>query len=107
MTRPSLFLAALIALSVSAADKTATPETPRPPHGLDMDYGPVLSYSLLKPGAGALPAKKKDAPKEPKPEVQPLPWKDGELIAARGITVKLADNAAVCFDSDTMRYAAG
>src|SRR4051812_24974047 len=92
-------LVALVRLPALAADSTTKPN---PPHGLDMDYGPFLSYSLLRPGAPA----KRSGPK-PEPIPMPLPWKPEELIAHRGITVKLGNDANVCFDADTMRYAAG
>jgi hypothetical protein len=94
----SLVLPAIVPAARAADPK---PAKPNPPHGLDMDYGPFLCYSVLKPGAPAKPLATK-----PTSNLLPLPWNPDELIAHRGITVKLSNNAAICFDADTMRYAA-
>jgi hypothetical protein len=81
---------------------------PRPPaKGADMDYGPFLSYSVLKPQKPQ--PKLKPAAKKAKPlPGDPTPrWPAGDLLATKGIVVKLPNNAAICFDTDTCRYAAG
>src|SRR5207302_8028492 len=89
------------ACACAAEPKPKSP--PPPPRGLDMEYGPFLCYSVLTPGA---PAKAPPKPKNGEPSTGEA-WQPDELIAARGITVKVGDGAAaVCFDADTMRYAA-
>ena len=73
-----------------------------PPRGLDMDYGPFLSYSVLKPANPQPTTKKvKRQPGDPTPA-----WGAGDLMATKGIVIKLPGNAAICFDTDTCRYAA-
>src|SRR5690242_11930479 len=94
----------LIALAAQAAD--APPKVLR---GIDMDYGPFLHYSILKPrepspttrrtqrratttrATGGSPA---SVSKPPGPNPNP-PWKPGDLLATKGISVKLSDNAAI------------
>jgi glucose/arabinose dehydrogenase len=66
-----------------------------------MDYGPFLAYSLLAPGAPS-----HHPTTRPTTIPHPLPWQPTELLAHRGITVKLPHNASICFDADQMRYAA-
>src|SRR5947209_8717024 len=89
-------------LALSAAPKPAS----QPAKGMDMDYGPFLSYSVLKPRPPLAPGVKPSLEKHKNGDPTP-PWKPGELLATKGITVKLGENAAVCFDTDTCRYAAG
>jgi glucose/arabinose dehydrogenase len=58
-----------------------------PTPGERMDYGPVLASSL-----------------------RAAPAKAGEkrvVLAYKGLNIKLGDGAAVCFDTELMRYAAG
>lgn len=90
-----LLLMAIICLPARAAE-------PKPPRGLDMEYGPFLSYAVLQPGA---PTGRPEKVKKGDVAVG-YPWAPGDLLAARGITVKVAPDACVCFDADTMRYAA-
>src|SRR5689334_20916219 len=110
---PSLLC--LVALTAQSAD--APPNPPRPAHGIGMDYGPFQHYSILKPREprpAARPAQRRSAAttrsaipaKPPGPNPNP-PWKPGDLLATKGIAVKLSDNAAICFDTETLRYAAG
>ena len=56
-----------------------------PPKGADMDYGPFLSSTLSRG--------KSD--------------KDADILAFKGITIKVGKNAALCFDTDLLRMAAG
>ena len=72
----------LIALCSVAAVRPR-PKVQKPSPASQMDYGPFLSYSILSPERG-----------------------HHQVLAARGITIRLG-NAAVCFDTDTMRMAAG
>lgn len=103
--RAAALAVASLALSVGS---TAAPATKGPPKGSDMDYGPFLSYSVLKPqlppATQPAGAKKKPAPKKEPGDPTP-PWKAGDLMATKGIVVKLPGDAAVCFDTDTCRYA--
>lgn len=72
-----------------------------------MDYGPFLSYSVLKPQKPQ-PTTKSAAKKTKSLAGDPTPrWPAGDLLATKGIVVKLPGNAAICFDTDTCRYAAG
>src|SRR5436305_11953914 len=112
-----LFLAVLTTPLLRAAD--APTEPAKRPWGTDMDYGPFLHYSILKPrepkpttrSARRRPATRGGAttrgataqPSGPNPNP---PWKPGDLLATKGIAVKLADNAAICFDTETLRYGA-
>jgi glucose/arabinose dehydrogenase len=102
MIRCCLCLVLLPCIAIAAdAPKPAT----KPSQGLDMDYGSFLAYSVLKPQSPKVPGAK---PAEKHQLGDPLPpWKAGELLATKGITVKLAHDAAICFDIDTCRYAAG
>ncbi len=87
---------------VLAAKDSAAPETPpATTRRASMDYGPFLTYSLtdlITPKA--LPTSKPNA----KP---PAPRED--VIALKGINIKLpgSTQATVCFDTDTLRFAAG
>ena len=83
--------------AVNAANKSGK--------GLDMDYGPFICYSLLRPHMPAVPGVKAVAEKHKDGDPTPH-WKAGELIATKGISVKLGTDAAICFDIDTCRYAA-
>ena len=75
-----------------------------------MDVGPFFSSGLLekapakKPEAAAEPKKDKDGKEVKKPE-PPL----GRSLAYKGISIKLGgeNEAAVCFDTERMRMAAG
>jgi hypothetical protein len=100
----SLALLAGVVVAAEVQKKAASAATTKPGKGFAMDYGPFFSYSLLRPQApkvaGAKAAKR--VPGDPTP-----PWKAGDLLATKGISVKLGDNAGVCFDIDTCRYAAG
>ena len=89
-----------------AADAPASKSTTKPVKGLNMDYGPFISYSLLKPRPPLKTGVKASVEKHKNGDPTPL-WKAGELIATKGINVKLGDSAAICFDADTCRYAAG
>jgi hypothetical protein len=113
-----LCLIVLAVFRLRAADAPTKPSGPA--HGLDMDYGPFLHYSILKPREprpSTRPAQRRPATratggspasvsKPPGPNPNP-PWKPGDLLATKGVAVKLADNAAICFDTETLRYAAG
>jgi hypothetical protein len=66
--------------ALAAAEPTAA--TP----GLAMDYGPFLSSSVQKPSA-------ENATTQP-------------VIAAKGITIRVGNNASVCYDTDLLRMAA-
>jgi hypothetical protein len=78
--------------------------------GMDMDYGPFLAYSVLAPRdpTTTRPAARR-SPGQPRPDgPNPSPpWRPGELLASKGVVVKLAGGrAAACFDTETLRYAA-
>src|SRR5438132_901467 len=60
-----------------------------------MDYGPFLSYSVLRPGASTA-ATNAPAPTEGHHAAR---TDGGELIAVRGITIHVGNNASVCFDT--------
>jgi hypothetical protein len=71
--------------------------------GMQMDYGPFMSYSLLKPRTA-----EEESPREKRKNGDPTPlWRAGDLLATKGISVKLGKEAGICFDMDTCRYAAG
>lgn len=91
---------------------------PLPPgRGEAMDYGPFLSFTVLRPAVEGQPAVKGSAPNgdphgwRPVEMVgghpQPARGDAGELLAVRGISVKLANDAAICFDADLLSYAGG
>ena len=67
-------------------EKKPNKETPKPKRGVQMEYGPFLSYSVRSA------TKPKD-----------------ENIACKGIAIKLGKNneASICFDADLMRFSAG
>ncbi|MDB5354724.1 MAG: Cytochrome c [Phycisphaerales bacterium] len=74
---------------------------PKPPGRGDlMDYGPFLSYSVLrpKPSAAVKPAAGHPAPQK---------TDTGEVLAVKGISIKVGNNASVCFDTDLMSLAGG
>lgn len=106
MIRSCFCLILLPCLAIAAdAPKPATKPATKPSQGLDMDYGPFLAYSVLKPQPPKMPGAK---PAEKRKPGDPLPpWKAGDLLATKGITVKLGSDAAICFDTDTCRCAAG
>lgn len=95
-TRLSLLTLTFIALSltstraledeVAAAERAAKKPAvaPMPTRGTQMEYGPMLCSTL------ALPGKAPD-----------------RLLALKGVIVRLGKDAAVCFDADTLRLAAG
>jgi hypothetical protein len=66
-----------------------------------MDYGPFLSYSVLRPGTGGAMTRPAAG------ERQPTVTDGGELLAVRGISIKVGNNSTVCFDTDLMSLAGG
>src|SRR6266404_4949304 len=68
-----------------------------------MDYGPFLSYSVLRPGASTATT---NSP-IPTEGHQAARTDGGELIAVRGITIHVGNNASVCFDTDLLSVAGG
>ena len=73
-------LGAAVAKRTAQDAGTATP-------GLVMDYGPFLSSSVLAPGSQH-------------PD-------SATLLAAKGLTIRVGNNASVCFDTGLLRMAAG
>lgn len=112
-------------------DEIAEPPAPkgkRPP----MDYGPFLSYSVIRAHAAGQPAKMnpkavpapapvsapapaKGEAGKPKPKGPPqeqvqtanIGYQESDLLAAKGITIRVGKDACVCFDTDMVRMAAG
>jgi glucose/arabinose dehydrogenase len=78
--RSPLLMLSLLLLTLSFV--FAGEAKPKVTKGTKMDYGPFLSYAI-KAGTGK-----------------------GSLVA-KGISVKLGDGAALCFDCDTLRIGAG
>lgn len=107
----SIALALLIASSALAAE--AKPKKPKillgpPGLGSAMDYGPFLSYSVLRPRDVAAPVGAiRPTPRAASPHPVPQTTDGGELLACKGITVHVGNNAAVCFDTDTLSLAGG
>ncbi|HLX64944.1 MAG TPA: DUF6797 domain-containing protein [Planctomycetota bacterium] len=86
----ALLCLTLLAHSIQAGQATE-PKKPKTSRVDKMDFGPFISATIAKivgPDAGKAYA-----------------TKDG--IALKGIVVKIGADAAVCFDTDLMRYAAG
>jgi hypothetical protein len=98
----SLLLSLALLPRMALAADVPKPAT-KPTKGFAMDYGSFLAYSVLKPQAPKVPGAKgaKRLPGDPTP-----PWKAGDLLATKGISVKLGDASGMCFDIDTCRYAA-
>jgi hypothetical protein len=98
------------ALSTLRAQQQQQPRGRRPAAaasiGSIMDYGPFFSSSLTMPpprpasarGPATRPAARAGGRGRPTPPI---------VLAARGITIKIGNNAAMCFDTETMRWAAG
>jgi glucose/arabinose dehydrogenase len=76
-------------IPICGADGPAAGKTSSP--GATMDYGPYLASSLISP------AQSKSA------AVAAM----GPALAYKGLTIKVGNGACVCFDTDTLRYAAG
>src|SRR5437660_12491648 len=105
------YAACLATIVLIRSPAIAVPDA-KPSRGVDMDYGPFLNYSVLKPREPkpAGPAKKPAAAAEEKKPEGPNPnppWKAGDLLATKGVAVKLDHGASICFDTETLRYAAG
>src|SRR2546421_12058236 len=101
----SVWITCLGVFALLNENSVAGPQ-PEPTLGARMDYGPFLSYSVLKPRereAATKPAgksvikKSATKPTATKPSgANPLPpWKAGELLATKGITFKLGNDAAI------------
>jgi glucose/arabinose dehydrogenase len=107
---PLLMAAAPTAAPLSTTRPAAIPTTnpvkvtatqPKPPGpGEVMDYGPFLSYSVLRPKAAVA---MKPAAGHPVPQKTDT----GEVLAVKGISIKVGNNASVCFDTDLMSLAGG
>lgn len=81
-----------------------------PGRGAAMDYGPFLTYSVLRPSPELLSGGKSKVHPEPRVTTgRPSPEKTdgGELLATRGITIRVGNDAYVCFDTDTLALAGG
>lgn len=87
--------AALFAMTACLAHG-AQPLTP----GETMQYGPILSCSVEAPAPAGSPAPKAGA-------ADASPEELARLVAGKGIVIRLGDGANVCFDTDTLRLAAG
>ncbi|MBI3854158.1 MAG: hypothetical protein HY293_00545 [Planctomycetes bacterium] len=62
------------------------PQDPKPPaHVAEMDYGPFLTSTLSRTKSE----------------------KDADILAFKGISIKVGKDATMCFDTDLMRMAAG
>lgn len=70
-----------VAAAARAAKKPLAPPTTR---GTQMEYGPMLATMVALPGKGP-----------------------DRMVATKGVIVRLGKDAAVCFDADTLRLAAG
>jgi hypothetical protein len=99
----------LIGICCNARDAAAQARrgrpTSRPSIGAIMDYGPFVSSSLTMdaprpPADPNAPRAANGRAARPKP-LPPI------VIASRGVTVKLDNDMAVCFDTETFRWAAG
>lgn len=90
------------AASRPAGRATTRPARPQGPSLGDlMDYGPFLSYSILRPRAAG-------ATTQPTAGERHTARTDGgELLAVRGISIKVGNNSTVCFDTDLMSLAGG
>src|SRR5260221_4036928 len=112
-----LLLAALSAAIALAADKprsatqpTSTKAAKKPPKespGAAMEYGPFLSYSVLRPQ----PAKTKEdkgtkAPPSTAPTTLPFA-KERDVLAVKGIVINVGNNASVIFDTDLCALSGG
>ena len=73
---------------IGAAPTQNPDETNANTPGLVMDYGPFLSSSVLIPDASG------------KAE-------SAEVVAAKGLTIRVGNDASVCFDTGTLQMAAG
>jgi len=89
----------------------ASAASPAPPNkGTQMHYGPVLSCTVEAPPVD--PADVAERAKKPAGPAPPPPAALQRVIARKGIVIALRDNhhadrAFVCFDTDTLRMAAG
>jgi glucose/arabinose dehydrogenase len=86
-----LLLSALLACTAAAAARAADP-------GVEMEYGPFLTGSLDRD-------KKVSESSSNQSTEQDGPHPNA--IAAKAVVVRLAPDAAVAFDTDLLRYAAG
>ncbi|HWE02097.1 MAG TPA: DUF6797 domain-containing protein [Tepidisphaeraceae bacterium] len=88
-----------------------------PGRGEEMNYGPFLSFTVLRPEPAGQKVVHGGAsngdPRGWRPVQivdgipEPARTDAGELAAVRGIAVKVADDAAICFDADLLSYSAG
>lgn len=76
-------LAALLLLI--AQEEPAEPPPPKGGRGETMDYGPAFCHTISKVKAK----------------------KDEDILAFKGVTVRVAGDAAMCFDTDLLRMAGG
>ena len=104
--------AAFALLSVACIVSNAAAQQPRgrrsgqPSMGASMDYGPFFSSSLTMPPPRAAAARG--------PATRPAVSRAGTrgrpappvVLAARAITIKVGNNAAMSFDTETLRWAA-
>ncbi|MDB5303526.1 MAG: heme-binding protein [Phycisphaerales bacterium] len=89
------------ATAPSTKPARAAATQPKPPgRGELMDYGPFLSYSVLRPKAATAV---KPAAGHPTPQKTDT----GEILAVKGISIKVGNNASVCFDTDLLSVAGG
>jgi hypothetical protein len=102
-------IAFLVACAAAAAETKPTPPLLGPPgQGSAMDYGPFLSYSVLRPRDVATPVGSvKPAPRIVEGHPRPQTTDGGELVACKGITVHVGNDSAVCFDTDLLSLAGG
>lgn len=79
-----------------------------PGRGSEMDYGPFLSYSVLRPrGVSAPVGDVKPMPRVVSRHPTAQTTDGGELLACKGISVHVGNDAAVCFDTDVLSLAGG
>jgi hypothetical protein len=98
----------LILICVLRAMTLAASEVPELP-GTRMEYGPVLSCTVEAPPVA--PEEVLERAKKPAGPAPPPPSAMQRIVARKGLVIALRDEgtskAFVCFDTDTLRIAAG